>query len=118
MNPELTQYAIPLAAVLATLGYGLGNQTVKNTVSKAWNWIKSQYSSKKNPDEDFTDPLPYYSVHELLEELIKRSEEDSDSEGLMLLGAYGKHVYDLRLTPPVTPAPKKKSSKVSVKEGT
>lgn len=118
MNPELTQYAIPLAAVLATLGYGLGNETVKNTASKAYTWISSYFGSKNNPDDEFTDPLPYYSVHELLEELIKRSEEESDSEGLMLLGAYGKHVYDLRLTPPPVPTPKKKTSKASVKEGT
>ncbi len=106
-----------LYIVLALFGGGtaLGIEPVRNKLTELYTLITSLFKSKKDSnkllvevdEDDLTyDPLPSFSVHELLEELLKRSEEEQDSEGLMLLGAFGKHVYDRRLEPKTTPVKK------------
>ncbi len=91
------------------------NPKVTEYATKAKDYVMS--ALKRTPkkqtipiDEvaDITEALQHLSIHELLEELLVRAEEDGDSEGLMLLGAYGKHVYDLRLAPPVAAKTSKK----------
>lgn len=110
MNPDIVQY-LPLAAGALFLGaLALGSQTVIDKGTSLWKSVVSRFKKTNTNDDDLTSPLPEYSVHELLEELIERCEQESDTEGLMLLGAYGKHVYDLRLNPPPAP-PKKKTTK-------
>ena len=104
---EQLQPYLPLAA-LAVLGvaWASNNPKVKEYATKVYTWLMSFIPSKNkipliNPDEvaDLSEALELLSVHELLEELLVRAESDGDTDGLMLLGAYGKHVYDLRLEP-------------------
>ena len=108
MNDQLMQL-IPWAGALLVGGtLASTHPTVMEYVTKAKNYVMS-FRKKKTPtipiDEtaDLSEALQYLSVHELLEELLGRAEEEADVDGLMLLGAYGKHVYDLRLEPKVAP---------------
>lgn len=112
--PDLTQY-LPIVAV-AALGvvWLSGNPKVKEYAAKVYSYLMSFKKNKKKvipADEvaDISEALELLSVHELLEELMARAEESSDTDGLMLLGAYGKHVYDLRLEP--KPTTKKTTTK-------
>lgn len=114
MLEQLSPY-LPLVAV-AALGvvWLSGNPKVKEYAAKAYNLIMWLIPKKKKtvPLEevaDISEALQVLSVHELLEELLVRAEESGDTDGLMLLGAYGKHVYDLRLEP--KPTTKKTTTK-------
>lgn len=82
------------------------NPKVTEYATKAKDYVMSKIKGKATPDtvEIEVIDLDQLSVHELLEALLVRAEGEGDSEGLMLLGAYGKHVYDLRLAPIPTKA--------------
>ena len=117
MNEQLMQLIPWLGALLAGGAIVSTNPTVMEYATKAKDFAMS-FLKRKTPtipvDEtaDLSEALQYLSVHELLEELINRAEESSDTDGLMLLGAFGKHVYDLRLEPKVAP-----KAKASTKKG-
>lgn len=109
MNPELVKYLPFVSMALFGAVMASYNPKVKEYVDKAKTYVMSKVSRKKSSTStEDSSPVESLSVHELLEELLVRAEAEQDSEGLMLLGAYGKHVYDLRLAPQPKSAAKKK----------
>jgi hypothetical protein len=113
---ETLQQLIPYAG-LGLLGAWIlsYNPKVTEYATKAKDYLGSMVTKKPKVktipiDEivDVVEALEALSVHELLDELLSRAEEEKDDEGRMLLGAYGKHVYDLRLAPPKTVSKTKK----------
>ncbi len=43
------------------------------------------------------DPLSEMSVHDIVEVLIQDRVDAGDEEGVMLIGTFGKHIYDYQI---------------------
>jgi hypothetical protein len=87
-----------IAVVVLIIGsVGLGNPTVQKIGGGILNTLKSFFSRKPDTDTDVDTIINMEDTHEIIEVLIDQAEEDKDEEGLMLLAAYGKHLYDRRI---------------------
>jgi hypothetical protein len=72
------------------LSVWLGTPTGDKAVKSIGGFFKSLIPKRKKITNDDV------SIHEVVESLLTIAEADGDEEGVMLLTAYGKHLYDRR----------------------
>jgi hypothetical protein len=78
--------------VLGFLSVWLGTESGKKVQSSIGGFLKGLIPKRKPIDSTDSD----VSVHEVVEHLLTLAEADKDDEGIMLLSAYGKHLYERR----------------------
>jgi hypothetical protein len=84
-----------LIGSLGVASIGLGNPGVQSALTKATTYIKSFFSRKEEEEDSDFETITIHTTHDVVDYLISQSE--GDTEGLMLLSAYGKHLYDRRV---------------------
>ena len=57
-------------------------------------FVKGIFSNQKPDDPDPAGVLETFSVHDIIEILIDERATAGDEEGVVILGSFGKHMYD------------------------
>ena len=92
MSPIQDNLIWGAVGLLGFLSVWLGTDSGKNSTTSIITFLKGLIPKRSNPI-DVSDDV---SIHEALENLIRIAEADDDEEGIMLLTAYGKHLYEKR----------------------
>jgi hypothetical protein len=95
---ELQELATPGNIFMAS-GAGLfALWQFKDKIVAKWQEL---FPARKPSTTSVTDDelLSNFSVHDIVEILIQERKEVGDDDGVMLIGTFGKHIYDFEMMP-------------------